>query len=211
MKLLMILSLYMLLAYTWNTDLQFRYKSMEINYGLSEYWHGGIGARVGAADKIGRKPHGKLFNDDGGVDDEGIAKLISGLGEVDTASGDSSSFESEEEEDAISSLESMSVDKKKRRPFLSHARSSISDASHPAYRVYQRRATAAAHTQSSKQWTFSKMAWCLVWMGFMLPIVEAGVREVRRQLNFRFWNVRRLRSLRAMPNSSSRVPNVHDL
>ncbi|KAL7530105.1 hypothetical protein ACHAXR_003309, partial [Thalassiosira sp. AJA248-18] len=198
MKAFMILSLYMLLAYTWNTDLQFRYKSMEINYGLSEYWNGGLSSHLGKAEKIGRHVPGKLFNDDG--DDEGIAKLINALGD-DASSEDSSS------EDDISIIQSISMDRKKRRPSLSHARS-ISDTSHPAYGVNQQRRVSVQKPNSSK-WTFSKLAWALVWMGFMLPVVEAGIREVRRQLNFRFWNVRRLRSFRAMP--PTRGGNVHNL
>mmetsp|Transcript_21899 Transcript_21899/g.37579 ORF Transcript_21899/g.37579 Transcript_21899/m.37579 type:complete len:409 (+) Transcript_21899:2-1228(+) len=216
MKFLMILSLYMLLAYTWNTDLQFRYKSMEINYGLSEYWNGGIGSHIGAAEKIGRNVPGKLFNDDG--DDGGIAGLIRGLDDGLANSEDSASG------DVPPSLHSLLAatgnnHMKKRPPPLSHARSSLSLA-HPAYTTYnQRRRASVTNTfamrkhhaaGSDKKWTWSRMAWCLVWMAFMLPIVEASIREVRRQVNFRFWNVRRLRSLRAMPNGN-RVRNVHSL
>jgi len=221
MKFLMVLSLYVLLAYTWNTDLQFRSKSVEINYGLSEYWQGGIGSpdRVGhAVDKLGRNIPGKLFNDDG--DDEGIAKLINGLNGEDamdasgSASGDTLSYDAEEDA-AASSLRSgimSAADRKKRIPSLSHARSSLSDVSHPAYGVYNRqRAAVLKRNNSNKRWTLSRMAWCLVWAAFMLPIVEAALREVRRQLNVRFWNVRRLRSFRAMPNNAGRVSNVHDL
>lgn len=221
MKFLMVLSLYVLLAYTWNTDLQFRSKSVEINYGLSEYWQGGIGSpdRVGhAVDKLGRNVPGKLFNDDG--DDEGIAKLINGLNGDDamdasgSASGDTLSYDAEED-DAASSLRSgimSAADRKKRIPSLSHARSSLSDASHPAYRVYNRqRAAVLKRNNSNKRWTLSRMTWCLAWAAFMLPIVEAALREVQRQLNVRFWNVRRLRSYRAIPNNAGRVTNVHDL
>mmetsp|Transcript_1510 Transcript_1510/g.3203 ORF Transcript_1510/g.3203 Transcript_1510/m.3203 type:complete len:678 (-) Transcript_1510:202-2235(-) len=217
MKLLMILSLYMLLAYTWNTDYQFRYKSMEINYGLSEYWHtGGSLVSQHRAEKIGRDVPGKLFNDDGDVG--GIAKLINGLVD-DKLSGDdklllddasSSSGDSALEDDVSSSSVILSsIDKQmKRRPAMSHARSILTDTSHPAYAI-QRRAMSTRKPPSSKKWTISKLAWALVWMGFMIPIVEAGIREVRRQINFRFWNVRRLRSFRAMP--TSRVVNVHNL
>lgn len=191
---------------------------MEINYGLSEYWHtGGSLVSQRRAEKIGRDVKGKLFNDDG--DDGGIAKLINGLGD-DKVLGDdkllvddatSSSGDSADVVGIVSPSGILSsIDKAmKRRPSMSHARSILTDTSHPAYGVQQRRATRANKPPSSKKWTISKLAWALVWMGFMIPIVEAAVREVRRQLNFRFWNVRRLRSFRAVP--SSRVVNVHNL
>jgi hypothetical protein len=56
----MLLSLYMTLSYTWHNDLRYRYKSTEINAGLSDYWNG----------------VGKLFNDDGG--DDVKSKLLKG-------------------------------------------------------------------------------------------------------------------------------------
>eukprot|EP01082_Thalassiosira_pseudonana_P007358 g6403.t1 g6403 contig23:371648-372145(-) len=69
----MLLSLYMLLAYSWNTDFRFRYKSTEINYGLSEYWNGAIPS----LGKIGKET-GKLFNDYTG-DEDVKAKLLKGV------------------------------------------------------------------------------------------------------------------------------------
>jgi len=70
----MIISLYMLLVYTWNTNLQIRYKNIKINYSLSGYWHGGLSRNV---NKIGRNPEGgNLFNNNNRVGDNVIAKVM---------------------------------------------------------------------------------------------------------------------------------------
>ena len=121
-------------------------------------------------------------------------------------------------EDKNNSNNNNSNNKKQQRPYLSYARSSnavVSDTYHPAYGIsnnIKRRRGAAYNTTTTKsnskfQWFF----WGLVWMAFMIPIVEAGVREVRRQVNIRFWNVRRLRSFRAMPMNHRGGHSVHNL
>ena len=70
----MIVSLYMLLVYTWNTNLQIRYKNIKINYSLSGYWHRGLSRNV---NKIGRNPEGgNLFNNNNRVGDNVIAKVM---------------------------------------------------------------------------------------------------------------------------------------
>ncbi|KAL3801082.1 hypothetical protein HJC23_002375 [Cyclotella cryptica] len=183
MKALMLLSLYMLLAYTWKHDLQFRYKSTEINYGLSEYWNGAIPSPGNArGEKIGRETR-KLFNDD--ADDDFKVKLMKGDtvptgGGVGSAAGEFST-----------------VEKKKRRPALSHARS-ISDSSSVmgvTSRRAQRMVVPRGEILSESWWSLSRIAWLFVWMGFTLPIVELGWREMRHQ--FRVLSLRRLRSLRS--------------
>ena len=197
MKALMTLSLYMLLAYTWNTDLLInRAKSMEINYGLSEYWSG--------AEKIGRVS----------TDDEGggvVTKLLIN-GKLDSSSsrsgdaavsGDGSGSPSQD--DVTTSFSIMDIEKGKvRRPNLSYARSIDGKLTTYGVNSNQRRAmmsVARKNSSSSKyEWTFSRLAWAFVWLGFMVPIVEMGIREIRRQINIRFWNVRRLRPLRAIPS-----------
>ena len=133
----MLSSLYILLSYTWKNDLQFRYKSTEINAGLAEYWNG----------------NAKLVGDD--VDD-------------------------------VKDLEK----RNKRRPVLSHARS---------VDMGQRRAQRMVAEES--WWSVSRMTWGLVWVGFALPVVELGWRELRRQ--YRLFGLRRMR----IRSSSS----VHDL
>jgi hypothetical protein len=81
---------------------------------------------------------------------------------------------------------------KKRRPALSHARSLDSVSS-------RRVQTTAVQMPNDSWWSFSGMAWVLVWIGFMLPIVEVGWGEARRLI--------RLRRLRMLMTWSS----VHDL
>lgn len=192
----MTLSLYMLLAYTWNTDLLInRAKSMEINYGLSEYWSG--------AEKIGRVS----------TDDEGggiVTKLLvngkldissSGSGDGVIPSGEGSSSH----DDGTPSFSIMDIEKGKvRRPNLSYARSIDGKLTTYGVNSNQRRAmmsVARKKSNSSKyEWTFSRLAWAFVWLGFSIPLVEMGIREIRRQINIRFWNVRRLRPLRAIPS-----------
>ncbi|KAL9188959.1 hypothetical protein ACHAXT_011449 [Thalassiosira profunda] len=193
MKALMVLSLYVLLAYTWDTDLRARYKSVEINYGLSEYWHGGLSTQFGKTEKVGRNS-GKLFNDDG--DDESIAKLIDGLvdDKPDSASGDSL----DNSEDALLLQGASLAADGRRRPSLSFARAANSQT---GYGAYQRR------TAGRGRWTMSQLAWGLVWLAFAVPVVEAGVREVRRQVNVRMW---RLRSFHPA-SVRGRVGNAHDL
>ncbi|KAL7516365.1 hypothetical protein ACHAWX_001390 [Stephanocyclus meneghinianus] len=190
MKALMLLSLYMLLAYTWKHDLQFRYKSTEINYGLTEYWNGAIpspgNARVG---EIGRET-GKLFNED--ADDDVKAKLL----KVDIVSSSGVVGSAGEE--------FLTVEKKKRRPALSHARS-ISDSSSVmgmTSRRAQRMVMSRGDISTESLWSFSRIAWFLVWMGFALPILELGWREVRRQ--FRVIRLRRFRP----PRSSTSVRDL---
>ena len=60
-KSFMLLTLYATLSYTWHHDLRHRYKSVEINAGLSEYWNG----------------ERKLINDDANVDDIKSKLLLS--------------------------------------------------------------------------------------------------------------------------------------
>ena len=221
---------------------------MEINYGLSEYWHGEVllssssdnnhNKGMGMSIMGGKHSRGdKLFVDDANIDlgvgvDDNIAKLLLINGED---SGDDATTiinSGSKDDDAttahanantatlVSSLEDKnnSNNKKQQRPYLSYARSSnavVSDTYHPAYGIsnnIKRRRGAAYNTTTTKsnskfQWFF----WELVWMAFMIPIVEAGVREVRRQVNIRFWNVRRLRSFRAMPMNHRGGHNVHNL
>jgi len=196
MKALMTLSLYMLLAYTWNTDLLInRAKSMEINYGLSEYWNG--------AEKIGRVS----TDDEGG---EIVTKLLVN-GKLDSSSsrsGDaaiSAGEVSPSQDDGTPSFSIMDIEKGKvRRPNLSYARSIDGKLTTYGVNSNQRRAmmsVARKKSSSSKyEWTFSRLAWAFVWLGFSIPLVEMGIREIRRQINIRFWNVRRLRPLRAIPS-----------
>jgi hypothetical protein len=49
----MLLSLYMTLHYTWHNDLRLRYKSVEINDGLNEYWTGGDIMSLGSLNNNG--------------------------------------------------------------------------------------------------------------------------------------------------------------
>ena len=202
MKLLMVLNLYVLLAYSWNTDLKVRYKSMEINYGLSEYWHGegGIHADSTNMRSLNHKSRqGEQLNNSG----DGIIKLINELVENESVSEDTKDTIGEEEEVSLPTFESaLTTDKNKRRPSLSYARS-------PASFQGAMRASASGAVRgrpSQPKWTLSKIGWYLVWMVFLLPIIEVAARKIRRQLNFRLRSVR-LRSSRA----TLRVPNVHNL
>ena len=214
MKSIMVISLYMLLAYSWNTDLQFRYKSIDINYGLSEYWNGGISSNsLSSSSSMGE---GKLSINGLNDDENGIANLLANG--VDSSG--SEDIPAEEEDGLSSSLSIMDIDKRKhlshpRRPSLSYARSILSaDSSHPAYEMNSRHRAIMSNGGAKNKWTVSRLAWVLVWMGFMIPIVEAAVREVRRQINVRFWNVRRLGRMpfrRGVVPSGSRAPNVHNL
>jgi len=206
MKLLMVLSLYALLAYTWNTDLKVQYKSMEINYDLSKYWHG-EGRILGVIDAktmtgVGQERVARRVQRSNS-DSDGILGLISALVEEEKASADASETRAGEGEYAPASLPS-NLDARKRRPSLSYARSSTAF-------PRPRRASAAGavrHRPLEPAWTLSNVAWGLVWLAFLLPIAEAVAREARRQVNFQFWNVRRLRGLRAAPRQ---VLNAHDL
>lgn len=65
-KSFMLLTLYATLSYTWHHDLRHRYKSVEINAGLSEYWNG----------------ERKLINDDSNSDDIKSKLLLSGSGSI---------------------------------------------------------------------------------------------------------------------------------
>ena len=161
MKMMMMLSLYTILAYTWKTDLRIRYMSNEINYGLSEYWDGGIAQQRVA--RIGRDK-GKLFNDDLGaaVDLPGVS--------------------------------SPTLNDIMRRPSLSRAH--IPDSSHPVYEVQLRRIF-------ESKWSFTRVCWYIIWLCFMLPVVEAFVAELKRYARGRPNYARRLRNLRNF--------NTHDL
>lgn len=198
MKLLMVLSLYVLLAYTWNTDLKVRY--LEINYGLSEYWHGEGGIRAETT-KMSSRHHvarrGQRSNDDGDV----VIKLINNLIEE---AEDSEETMGDDEEDTLSTLQpDPSSGRMKRRPSLSYARSSAS-----FQRPRRVAATGAARARPPPPpWTLANAAWGLVWLAFLLPIVEVAARELRRQVHFRCRH-RRLRSWRAAPG---RAPNARDL
>lgn len=227
----MILSLYMLLAYTWNTDLKMRYKSMEINYGLSEYWAGGLTSRgLAREEKIGRGLPGKLFNDDG--DDGGIVvKLMNGLGDdkLDGISGDTlasaddtvaaimmDDASSDSSDTSIPIFLSASNTKtKRRRPQLSYAKS-LQHGGKSAGII------APARRPPPSKWTLSRLLWAMVWISFTLPIIEAAIREVRRQVNLRFlW--RRRNNIVVPPTvggsrrrlflhqGSGRMTNVHNL
>jgi len=195
MKALMTLSLYMLLAYTWNTDLLInRAKSMEINYGLTEYWSG--------AEKIGRVS----TDDEGG----GIVSKLLVNGKLDSSSsrsGDAaiSGDGSSSQDVGTPSFSIMDIEKGKvRRPNLSYARSIDGKLTTYGVNSNQRRAMMSVarkkSSSSNYECTFSRLAWAIVWLGFSIPLVEMGIREIRRQINIRFWNVRRLRPLRAIPS-----------
>lgn len=160
---MMFLSLYAILAYTWSTDLRARSKSNEINYGLAEYWNGGISSR---AERVGRNS-GKLFNDDA-EDDAGLTKILSGING-----------------DIAGDLED-TPDITKRRPALSYARK-VTNASHLAYEAQSRRAQA-------NQWTITKTVRNLVWILFILLLIEASVAELKRCCCF--YSARRLRAYR---------------
>lgn len=232
----MIVSLYALLAFAWDTDLRFRYRSADVNFGLGEYWHGGLDAR--AEKRIGRESRGgKLFNDDG--DDGGIvARLI-----VDAAAGDadgddgggtdaaaplsSSSSEDRPADDADvllgvvapSSFGTGGAASGGARggvpPYLSHARSSHrrrSSSSSPPHRGARRRRTAtAANPRPSTPWTLSDAIRAVAWMGFALPVVEAGAREARRR-RADFRSRRTIASRRSPPRPyRTAATNAHDL
>ena len=168
---------------------------MEINYGLSEYWANG-------AEKIGRVS----TDDEGG---EIVTKLLVN-GKLDSSSsrsGDTAVFAGDGSlsHDGTSSFSIMDIEKGKvRRPNLSYARSIDGKLTTYGVNSNQRRAmmsVARKNSSSSKyEWTFSRLAWAFVWLGFSIPLVEMGIREIRRQINIRFWNVRRLRPLRAIPS-----------
>lgn len=191
MKALMLLSLYMLLAYSWNTDFRFRYKSTEINYGLSEYWNGAIPS----LGKIGKET-GKLFNDYTG-DEDVKAKLLKGV----VANDNLPSASKDGIELSIGDGEM--DEKKKRRPSLSYARSIPDGSTTFGGHLQSRRVQRYVMPISPKSSRWSQFAWCVVWVAFTLPIVEAGLREVRRQ--FRLVSIRRPRTFRRAASS------VHDL
>jgi hypothetical protein len=149
LRTLMLLSLYLTLSYTWHYDLQFRYKSVEINDGLNDYWTGG-----GLL---------SLNTEEGGVKE----RLL--LGDSNALAVESTS--------ALSTSEGVESEKKKRRPNLSHARSLDS--------ITMGKKNARRNFVESKN-TWSKLAWGMVCIGFMIPIVEAGWGEVRR-----YWRLRR--------------------
>mmetsp|Transcript_17516 Transcript_17516/g.38874 ORF Transcript_17516/g.38874 Transcript_17516/m.38874 type:complete len:418 (-) Transcript_17516:44-1297(-) len=163
MKMMMMLSLYIILAYTWKTDLRSRYMSNEINYGLSEYWDGGIAQQRVA--RIGRD-QGKLFNDDLG---DGVVGDLPGVS-------------------------SPTLSDIMRRPSLSHAH--IPDSSHPVYEVQIRRVF-------ESKWSFTRVCWYVIWLCFMLPVVEAFVAELKRYARGRHMYYQRLRNVRNY--------NAHDL
>ena len=164
MKMMMVISLYTILAYTWRTDLRSRYMSNEINYGLSEYWNGGIAQQRVA--RISREK-GKLFNDDLGDD----------------VAGD------------LPGVSSPTLSDIMRRPSMSRAH--IPDSSHPVYEVQIRRVF-------ESKWSFTRVCWYIIWLCFMLPVVEAFVAEIKRYARGRpMYYTRRLRNLRNF--------NAHDL
>ena len=195
----MITSLYVVLSYTWNTDFKVRYKSMEINYGLSEYWH--------RADGV------KLVNDDYnynvmGHDD--VAKLLAngrrrGSDSEDVVASEDDGDDgpllgrSRTEEGKDTNIKTTT--KKRRRPSLSYARSNT-------YGVNHRRAYASSSRHPTSSSSLKYYTWkSLLWFVFVIPIIEVGLKEIRRQVNIRFWNVRRLRNYRGM----SSMGNVHNL
>ena len=206
----MIVSLYALLAFAWDTDLRFRYRSADVNFGLGEYWHGGLDAR--AEKRIGRESRGgKLFNDDG--DDGGIvARLI-----VDAAAGDADGDDGGGT-DAAAPLFSSSSSGGARGgvpPYLSHARSSHrrrASSSSPPHRGARRRRTAtAANPRPSTPWSLSDAIRAVAWMGFALPVVEAGAREARRR-RADFRSRRTIASRRSPPRPyRTAATNAHDL
>jgi len=167
---------------------------MEINYGLTEYWSG--------AEKIGRVS----TDDEGG----GIVSKLLVNGKLDSSSsrsGDAaiSGDGSSSQDVGTPSFSIMDIEKGKvRRPNLSYARSIDGKLTTYGVNSNQRRAMMSVarkkSSSSNYECTFSRLAWAIVWLGFSIPLVEMGIREIRRQINIRFWNVRRLRPLRAIPS-----------
>ncbi|KAL3807714.1 hypothetical protein ACHAXA_005727 [Cyclostephanos tholiformis] len=229
MRTCMVLSLYALLAFAWDTDLRYRYHSADVNFGLGEYWHGGLARR---ADKIGREvPRGGgLFNDDGADDGGIVARLVEDAAAAAAPAGDegrddassphmSSTFgdRTPPDDSAIVATPSPSRENIGRRTFgeegmvrprpsLSHARSFFGIASPHRRGAQQRRRT---ESSSSTSWTLLDAFRAIAWMGFALPVVEAGIREVRR----RRADFRSLRTIaRRSPSRSFRAAtNAHDL
>lgn len=175
---------------------------MDINYGLSEYWHGGLGSRIGMIEKIGKSngDDGRLFNDDGtnggrGEEEGGgkIAKLLL-LGNDDENDG-AAAVAGKEDAEAIDSSEDendgillplfkqqQGVDasgKKKLKPSLSYARSILISRNAPKAAAPARRRKA---TLTRKKWTLSYILWSILSFILMIPVMEAFMGEIRRRI-----------------------------
>ena len=171
---------------------------MEINYGLSEYWH--------------RADYGnKLVNDDYNYNVMGHDDVVKLLANGRRGGSDSEDVPLEEGEDdgpllgrsriAEGKDTSIKPATKRRRPSLSYARSNT-------YGVNHRRAYASSSRHPTSSSSLKYYTWkSLLWFVFVIPIIEVGLKEIRRQVNIRFWNVRRLRNYRGM----SSMGNVHNL
>lgn len=176
---------------------------MDINYGLSEYWHGGLGSRIGMMEKNGKSngDDGRLFNDDGTNGERGeeeggkIAKLLL-LGNDDENDG-AAAVAGKDDSEAIDSSEDgndgillpplfkhqQGVDasgNKKWKPSLSYARSILISRNAPKAAAPARRRKATL--TKKKKWTLSYILWSILSFILMIPIVEAFMGEIRRRI-----------------------------
>jgi hypothetical protein len=176
---------------------------MEINYGLSEYWYGGLGnSKIGMTNMAeGSKKMGKS-NGDG--NDDGIANKLMLLGDdgnVVAAAADDVAADLSASEDDVSVdeehggiflpllgqqqeplqegdvLTDPSVEEKKFRPSLSYARTILSNPHQAAARGRQRKAILR-----KKKWTLSNTLWAILSFILMIPILEASLGELRRRI-----------------------------
>jgi hypothetical protein len=179
---------------------------MEINYGLSEYWYGGLGnSKIGMTNMA--EASKKMGKSNGNGNDDGIAKKLMLLGDDgnvvaadaaadDVAAADLSASEDDvsvnEEHDGIlpplvgqqqelqqegDVLTDPSVEEKKFRPSLSYARTVLSNPHQAAARGRQRRAIIR-----KKKWTLTNILWAILSFILMIPILEASMGELRRRI-----------------------------
>lgn len=171
---------------------------MDINYGLSEYWHGGLGSKIGMVEKIGKgnRDDGRLFNDDE-ADGGGIAKLLL-LGNGDENDGAATAVARKDDADDIDSYKhgndgillpllrqqhQQGVDasrNKKLKPSLSYARSIFINRNAPKATASARRRKTTLTTK--KKWSLSNILWAILSFILMIPIMEASIGEIRRRV-----------------------------
>ena len=195
----MILSLYALLDFAWVSDLRYRYHSADVNFALGEYWDGGIGNsrlshHVTTKERIGSQivVPGRSYNDNDIIiiaEEDTVAGIM--VDDVDS-SGTTAVIPS--------SLGSGGGGKERSLipPSLSYARSSHRLASSSSSRRATRPSIISKSTLAGREQqqtttttattTTSTMAWSLwhairavIGLVFALPVIETGIREVRRR------------------------------
>jgi len=225
-----ILSLFVFLSYSYHnvktndSQIQKHYAPIEINYrdmalAFSTGGIPGIGSWTSGSSSNSGDSFGETVSDDahGSGDDDGGGNEGPVVGADGTPVIKLSDFmqmnkktEKIENNSIPDNSEEVSIEaKKKRRPAMSHARSSY--ATSPLAKSSRQRRTSAtivntssfsSSSPTSSEWSFSKITWILISMGFMLPVFEMWWRELHRRFPLFFGHrhrggagVRRMRSL----------------